>query len=95
MWRVSRQGVILGLLNHHSLLYYMKHNSKGYQGARWDKLKTVRQWSNHLVPAARLKFRSSIWIPNGGIFSRVIEKIAPKTIPYAGFLALVLEKEQD
>lgn len=34
MCRVSRKAVLLGLLNQHSLLYYMKRNSKGYQDAR-------------------------------------------------------------
>ena len=60
MWRVSRKAVILGLLNRHSLLYYMKRKSKGYQGARWDELKTVKTWSNNLIPAANINFRSAI-----------------------------------
>ena len=93
MWRVSRKAVILGLLNRHSLLYYMKRNSKGYQGARWDELKTVRKWSNNLIPTANLSFRSAVWLPGGGEFSRLIEYIAPNQYPYAGFLALALIKE--
>ncbi len=92
MWRVSRKAVILGLLNRNSLLYYMKRNSKGYQGARWDSLKNAIQWADHLTPAARLNFRSAIWLPGGGKFSRIIENIAPDQYPYAGFLAIVLEK---
>ena len=56
MWRVSRKAVILGLLNRQSLLYYMKRNSSGYQGARWDKLENVRQWANQLRPAAKQDF---------------------------------------
>lgn len=92
MWRVSHKAVILGLLNRHSLLYYMKRNSKGYQGARWDNLKNVRQWVKNLKPAARLNFRSVIWLPSGGTFSRIVENIAPEHYPYAGFLAVVLEK---
>ena len=95
MWRVSRKAVLLGLLNRNSLLYYMKRNSKGYQGARWDKFNDVTQWSNHLKPAANINYRSAIWLPSGGIFSRTIESIAPKQYPYAGFLAVVLEKHQD
>lgn len=92
MWRVSRKAVIVGLLNRNSLLYYMKRNSKGYQGARWDKIKNVKQWVNNLIPAATLNFSSAIWLPSGGKFSRVIENIAPEHYPYAGFLAVVLEK---
>ena len=52
MWCVSRNVVILGLLNRHSLLYYMKRNSKGYLGVRWDTLSQVRKWSDNLLPAA-------------------------------------------
>jgi len=92
MWRVSRKAVILGLLNRQSLLYYMKRNSKGYQRARWDRLKNVRQWANRLTPAAKQDFRSSIWLPGGGKFSKLIENFAPQRTAYAGFLAVVLEK---
>ena len=93
MWRVSRKAVILGLLNRHSLLYYMKRKSKGYQCARWDELKMVKTWSNNLIPAANINFRSAIWLPSGGKFSRLIENIAPHHSPFAGFLALALKKE--
>ena len=92
MWRVSRKSVILGLLNRQSLLYYMKRNSKGYQGARWDRLKIVRQWANQLRPAAKQDFRSSIWLPGGGKISKLVENLAPERTAFAGFLAIVLEK---
>lgn len=92
MWRVARKGVILGLLNRRSLLYYMKRNSKGYQGARWDKLENVRQWVDKLDPSANIDFRSAIWLPGGNKFSRLVEKLAPEQTCYAGFLAVVLEK---
>ena len=92
MWRVSRHAVILGLLNRNSLLYYMKRSSKGYQGARWDDIKNVRQWADSLIPKAKLIFRSAIWLPNGGLFSRIIETMASAKYPYAGFLAIALEK---
>lgn len=95
MWRVSRKTVILGLLNRHSLLYYMKRNSKGYQGARWDTLSQVRKWSDNLLPAADLNFRSVIWIPGAGKLSQTIERVAPQAYPFAGFLALALMKQQD
>jgi len=95
MWRVSRKTVILGLLNRHSLLYYMKRNAKGYQGARWDTLSSVKKWSEHLLPAASLNFRSVIWMPAAGKVSRTIERLMPQAYPYAGFLALALSKKQD
>ncbi|GMR16336.1 MAG: hypothetical protein BMS9Abin31_0665 [Gammaproteobacteria bacterium] len=92
MWRVSRKAVVLGLLNRHSLLYYMKRNSKGYQGARWDKLENVRQWIGRLSPAANMDYRSAIWFANGNKFSKLVEKLAPEHTSYAGFLAVILEK---
>jgi len=92
MWRVSRKAVILGLLNRDSLLYYMKRNSKGYQGARWYNLNHIRQWADKLIPAASLNYRSVIWLPGGGKISRLFENIAPEHTPYAGFLAVVLKK---
>ena len=93
MWRVSRQSVVLGLLNRHSLLYYMKRNSKGYQGARWDTIKSVKEWANQLIPTATFTFYSAIWLPNGGVVSRRVENIMPAQYPYAGFLAVALEKQ--
>lgn len=92
MWRVSRKAVILGLLNRHSLLYYMKRNSKGYKGARWDSIDHVREWVNSLNPAASLSFKSAIWLPNGGQLSRIVENVMPASTAFAGFLAVVLEK---
>jgi len=69
MWRVSRKAVVLGLLNRHSLLYYVGRNRKGYQAARWGELKPVRKWSNHLMLTTNLSFRSVIWFPGSGKFS--------------------------
>lgn len=92
MWRVSRKAVIAGLLNRNSLLYYRKRNSRGYKGARWDDIKTIRQWVKILNPSVKLRYCSVIWLPDGGIFARVIEHVAPKQLPYAGFLAVILEK---
>lgn len=42
MWRVSRHGVVLGLLNRHSLLYHLKHGRGAYRGARWDSVAATR-----------------------------------------------------
>lgn len=40
--RVSRRGVLLGLLNRRSALYLLKHGKGGYSGARWDRAKTLK-----------------------------------------------------
>ena len=50
MWRVSRKGVVLGLLNQRSLLYRQKRGVGGYKGARWDTLEEVGQWIEPLAP---------------------------------------------
>jgi len=93
MWCVSRKAVVLGLLNRHSLLYYIKRNSKGYQTARWGELKTVRKWSNHLIHTKNLSFSYATWLHGSEKYSRQIEHIEPKQYPSAGFLALALTKE--
>jgi len=53
MLRVSRYGVMLGLLNRHSLLHYKKEHSAGYQGARWDTVAEVQQWCRKIKPEVK------------------------------------------
>ena len=88
MSRVARNGIMLGLLNRHSLLYYKKRYSPGYQGARWDTKAEVRQWCNKLFPQAEMSIKSAVWIPSGGILARTLEPIIPEYYPYASFLAV-------
>lgn len=92
MLRVSRNGVMLGLLNRHSLLYYQKKNSSGYKGARWDTKTEVIKWCDNLNYKVETSVLSSVWFPDAGILARLIENIVPKTIPYGSFLAVGIKR---
>jgi ubiquinone/menaquinone biosynthesis C-methylase UbiE len=92
MWRVARRGVVLGLLNHHSLLYLQKHERKGYRGARWDTAKEVQSWWRCLDPPPQVTVRTAIFFSNGGKIARVAEQILPNYLPWGGFLAIALRK---
>ena len=92
MWRVSRHGIVLGLLNRHSLLYRQKHGRGSYDGARWDTLADVKTWATRLQPAPCLETGYAIFLPGGSTLARMTEKMLPSCIPFGGFLAIVLNK---
>lgn len=93
MWRVSRHGIVLGLLNRHSLLYRHKHNQGGYRGARWDRWSEVKKWLPVLKPRpAVVRYGTAVYFTNGGKWARVIERFIPWTSPWGGFLAVYLER---
>lgn len=92
MWRVSRKGVVLGLLNRYSLLHILKHNSEGYKGARWDTPAAVSDWSQQLAPAAEITIRSAVWCPLNSNLARWLEPIVSTNLKYGGFLAISLIK---
>lgn len=96
MLRVSRKAVVLGLLNRHSLLYYKKQHSAGYQGARWDSVTEIQQWLDKIAPQPKYKwnarFKSAVWMPSASILARTLEHIIPDSLPYGGFLAVGLIK---
>ena len=94
MWRVSRRGVVLGLLNRHSILYRNKYNTGSYRGARWDDRATVTQWIAQLTPPATgYRYKTAIFFPNGGSLSRVAEQLLPRSLPCGGFLAVYITSE--
>lgn len=92
MWRVSRHGVVLGLLNRHSLLYHLKHGRGAYQGARWDTVASARPWWRRLEPAPRVMTRTAVWLPTGGWLARRLESLLPARLRWGGFLAIGLRK---
>lgn len=92
MWRVCRRGLVLGLLNRHSLLYVRKRGRGGYRGARWDTAVDVRRWCRWLQPPPRLQMASAIWLPGGGWLARAIEPRLPAHWLGGGFLAAALYK---
>ena len=93
IWRVSRKGMLLGLLNRNSVLYYQKHDKGAYQGARWDTCSSVNQWLDELNISPKNKVcRSTVFIPGGGFIAKQIEHITPTRFPFGGFLAVKIEK---
>ena len=93
MLRVSRNGVILGLLNRHSLLHYKKEHSTSYQGARWDTVSEIKQWGYNINPEVKIMIKSAVLIPSAGILARSLETLLPDYFPYASFLAVGIENQ--
>lgn len=95
MWRVSRRGLLLGLLNKHSLLYWQKRHSKSYTGARWDRIDSAKVWSGTLTPKpCRIATATGVIISGGGMLSRLIEKLLATELPFGAFIAVYIEKPQ-
>jgi SAM-dependent methyltransferase len=90
MWRVSRSGMVLGLLNRRSLLHRKKHGRGGYAGARWDTAGDVRHWATDLKPDPLMKTRYGIYLPSGNRLSRFTKYAMPHRIPWGGFLAVAV-----
>lgn len=88
MLRVSRHGVILGLLNRHSVLHKQKKHSVSYQGARWDTVSEIKQWYCNINPNMKIVIKSAVLIPSAGIIARTLETLLPDYFPYASFLAV-------
>ena len=90
MWRVSRHGMVLGLLNRRSLLYRQKHGRGSYTGARWDTAHDVRDWIRDLQPKPPVKTRYCIFLPGGSRLSMMTEHVMPQCLPVGSFLAVAL-----
>ena len=94
MWRVSRTGVVLGLLNRHSLLYYERQQHPGYAGARWDSVGDVRRWAGQLlIPATDRQIKTAITFPGGNHLARTVEKLIPASLPFGAFLAVYYSRK--
>lgn len=92
MFRVSRHGVMLGLLNRHSLLHQEKKQSVSYLGARWDTVSEVKQWCHNINPEIKIVTKSAVLIPSAGIMARSFEALLPDYFPYASFLAVKINE---
>ena len=93
LWRVCRQGVVLGLLNRPSLLYRRKRGRGGYRDARWDNATRVRAWVHNLAPAPHsLQFYYAIFLPSGSWIAQLFERMLPNSIPVGGFLAVPIRR---
>jgi hypothetical protein len=89
MLRVTRQRLVLGLLNRSSLLH-LKQGCWGgrgsYRDAHWHTAAEVRARFRRL-PARRLVLRSAIFLPGGGRVAQSIEHVLPTRLLLGGFLA--------
>lgn len=93
MWRVSRKGVMLGLLNRHSLLFREREKHPGYAGARWDTVTGMKRWARQLQrPPSNILINSAVTFPGGNRLSRIAETIFPSSLPCGSFLAVYLQK---
>ena len=89
MWRVSRKGVVLGLLNRNSLLYRERSKHPGYRGARWDSADDARAWLQYLSsPEVDIEVKTAIFFPSGNALARAMEKLLPASLPLGAFLAV-------
>lgn len=92
MLRVTRRGVVLGLLNRRSLLYRLKSGRGSYQGARWDSREALRVWLAGIQPPPRAVWRTAVFFPDGGRLARLAEHVLSNHFPWGGFLAVKLTR---
>ncbi len=93
MWRVTRQGVLLGLLNKHSLLYWQKRHSPSYAGARWDRITSVKVWAKALEPEpSHISVSNGVVMAGSDKLSRLVERTLGKLLPFGAFIAMYIEK---
>ena len=93
MWRVTRQGLLLGVLNQHSLLYWQKRHSKSYAGARWDQITTLKKWAKMLAPEpCRISVSNGVLVAGSGKLSRLMERTLGSMLPFGAFIAMYIKK---
>lgn len=93
LWRVSKQGIVLGLLHRHSRLSRQKAGRGAYAGARWDNHSDVLDWLVRAGIAPRkVVQRTAIFFPSGNLLARFAERVLPGRLPRGGFLAVYLDK---
>lgn len=93
MLRVTRRRLVLGLLNRRSLLFLGKGRNGGrgaYRGAHWHTARAIRRLCADL-PVRNLEIRSGIYLPAGGGFARLIERLVPSRLLLGGFLAVAFD----
>jgi len=88
--RVTRKRFAIGLLNRNSLLYLQKGKQGGsgaYHGAHWHTRSEIRSLFRGL-PVSNLVIRSAVFLPGGGMISRMVEPILPDRLALGGFIAV-------
>jgi SAM-dependent methyltransferase len=92
--RVTRRRFALGLLNRNSLLYLQTGRaggSGGYRGAHWHTASEVRALFAPLA-VANLRLRTAVLVP-GGAWAGALERCAPRSALFGGFLAVAADVE--
>lgn len=92
--RVAKRSFAIGWLNRTSLLYREKgrHGGSGaYQGARWHTADEVLSLFSGM-PVCNLTMRSSVFLPSGTRWARLLEQGLPNTQLWGGLLILRGEK---
>lgn len=92
--RVAKRSFAIGWLNRTSLLYWEKgrHGGSGaYQGARWHTADEVLALFSG-VPVCNLTMHSSIFLPSGSRWAKLLEQGLPNTLLWGGLLILRGEK---
>lgn len=88
--RVCSKHFVIGLLNHHSMLWCNKgqHGGVGaYRGAHWHTAKELRAaMARH--PVHNIRIESAIFFPSGSRFARLAEKVIPSSIRLGSFLLI-------
>mgnify|MGYP001817534815 FL=1 len=93
MWRVTRRGLLLGLLNNHSLLYWQKRHSQNYAGARWDRVTVAKKWAKSLEPEpCRISVSNGVLVAGSGKLSMLAERTLGSFLPFGAFIAMYIEK---
>ena len=93
MIRVTRQRLMLGLLNRNSLLYLRKGRggaAGGYRGAHWHTAREARSLLEGL-PLKEVELRSAIHLPGGDWLARRVETVVPEQWLTGGFLAVAAD----
>ncbi len=91
--RVARRRFAVGWLNRSSLLYRQKHDSGAYRGARWHTASEVRGFFAGL-PVANLRLSSAVFLPQGGMAARAMERLLPNRLPWGALLIAAGDKAQ-
>lgn len=91
MARVARKRVVVGVLNHNSVLQRQKGcdgGSGAYRGAHWH---TAHELHQALAACAlrHVRIRSAIFLPGGSGAARLIERCLPGRLMCGSFLACV------
>jgi len=86
--RVARRGIVLGLLNRHSLLWRDKGQGGGqgaYRGAHWHTRAELAACLRQL-PLRRVRFASAVSLPSGTRLAQTVESLLPDAWPWGSFL---------